>query len=115
VTGISGAVINTTFTYDANGNQTDGFGRTMTWTSYDKPATITQGTRIVSFSHDTDHARFRQEAPEGTTLYFEAFGVRAELFSAGITLERIYRRGRCSDRGALQHRERGHGCDALLP
>jgi len=44
VTSISGGTISTTFTYDANGNQTAGLGRTITYTSYNKPSSITQST-----------------------------------------------------------------------
>jgi RHS repeat-associated protein len=80
VTGISGGTISTTFTYDANGNQVSGLGRAIAYTSFDMPASITQGTRTISFTHDVDHQRFKQVAPEGTTLYFDEFGVHAELF-----------------------------------
>ena len=79
VSSIAGT-INSTFTYDPNGNQTAGVGRSITYTSYNKPASITQGSSTLFFSHDTDHQRFMQQAPEGTTLYFDAFGVHAELF-----------------------------------
>jgi hypothetical protein len=68
VTGIDGDVLSTTFTYDPNGNQTSGLGRSIAWTSYDKPASITQGTRAISFQDDIDHQRFKQVTPEGTTL-----------------------------------------------
>jgi RHS repeat-associated protein len=85
VTAISGSTLSTTFTYDPVGNQTSGLGRTITWTSYNKPASITQGTKTVSFLDGTDHQRFKQTAPEGTTLYIKAFGVTAELVAPGTT------------------------------
>jgi len=72
--------INSTFTYDPNGNQTAGLGRSISYTSYNKPSSITQGSATLFFSHDIDHQRFKQQAPEGTTTYFDAFGVHAELF-----------------------------------
>ncbi len=78
VTSISGGLINTTFTYDPNGNQTAGLGRSISYTSHNKPSSITQGTGTLFFSHDVDHQRFKQVAPEGTTLYFNVFGVHAE-------------------------------------
>ncbi len=84
VSSIAGT-INSTFTYDPNGNQTAGVGRSISYTSYNKPASITQGSSTLFFSHDTDHQRFMQQAPEGTTLYFDAFGVHAELFSSGAS------------------------------
>jgi hypothetical protein len=37
------------------------------------------------FSHDIDHQRFKQQAPEGNTYYFDAFGVHAELFVSGTS------------------------------
>jgi RHS repeat-associated protein len=84
VSSVSGT-ITSTFTYDPNGNQTAGVGRSITYTSYNKPASITQGLSTLFFSHDVDHQRFMQQAPEGTTLYFDAFGVHAELFSSGAS------------------------------
>jgi uncharacterized protein RhaS with RHS repeats len=77
--------INSTFTYDLNGNQTAGLGRGITYTSYNKPSSITQGSSTLFFSDDVDHQRFKQQAPEGTTLYFNAFGVHAELFASGTS------------------------------
>ena len=77
---ISGSTINTIFSYDLNGNQTAGLGRTIAWTSYNKPSAITQGTRTLTFNHAVDHQHFKQVAPEGTTLYFDAFDVHVELF-----------------------------------
>jgi len=85
VMSISGSTLNTTFTYDPNGNQTGGLGRSITYTSYNKPNAITQGARTLSFEHDFDHQRFKQVTPEGTTLYFDAFGVHVELFSASTS------------------------------
>ena len=44
---VSGGSISATFTYDANGNQTSGLGRSIVYTSHNKPASITQRvTRI---------------------------------------------------------------------
>lgn len=79
VMSISGSTVSTTYAYDQNGNQTSGLGRTVTWTSYNKPATITQGARSASFLHDMDHQRFKQVATDGTTLYNGAFGVLTAL------------------------------------
>ncbi|MBR1201849.1 MULTISPECIES: RHS repeat domain-containing protein [unclassified Bradyrhizobium] len=85
VAGISGGAISATFTYDPNGNQTAGLGRSITYTSYNKPASITQGTRTISFQDDTEHQRFKQVTPEGTTLYVAAFGVLAEISNPGTS------------------------------
>jgi RHS repeat-associated protein len=85
VTSTSGGAVTTSFTYDPNGNQTSGLGRSISYTSYNKPSSITQGSSTLFFSDDVDHQRFKQVSPEGTTLYFDAFGVHAELFVAGTS------------------------------
>ncbi|MGH6777759.1 MAG: hypothetical protein ACRECL_07100 [Bradyrhizobium sp.] len=79
VLSVSGGTISSTFTYDPDGNQTSGLGRNITYTSYNKPSGITEGARTISFLDGTDHQRFKQITPEGTTLYIAAFGVLAEL------------------------------------
>jgi RHS repeat-associated protein len=84
VTGIGGSSINTTFTYDLNGNQTSGLGRAITYSSSNMPTSITRGTTTISFSQDVDHQRFKQAASNGTTLYLNAFGVRVEMFKASV-------------------------------
>ncbi|MGY3449862.1 RHS repeat domain-containing protein [Bradyrhizobium sp. USDA 4353] len=88
VMSVSGASISTTFTYDANGNQTSGLGRSLVYTSYNKPSSITQGTRTISFLDDTDHQRFKQVTPEATTLYIAAFGVTAEVSNPGTLTQK---------------------------
>jgi uncharacterized protein RhaS with RHS repeats len=85
VTSISGGSISTTFTYGADGNQTSGLGRSLVYTSYNKPSSITQGARTISSLDDTEHQRFKQVTPEGTTLYISGFGVLAELNNPGAT------------------------------
>jgi RHS repeat-associated protein len=88
VMGLSGGAISTTFTYDANGNQTSGLGRSIAYSSYNKPSSITQGTRTISFLDDTDHQRFKQITPEGATLYIAAFGVLAEVSAPGTATQK---------------------------
>jgi hypothetical protein len=88
-TNINGT-ISTSFVYDNNGNQTSGLGRTIYYTSYKKPYSIQQGSSALTFTHDVDHQRYKQVAPEGTTLYFDAFGVHAETFgSAGTSYDYV--------------------------
>lgn len=88
VSSITSGLISTTFTYDLNGNQTSGLNRTIAWTSYNKPASITQGTRTISFQDDTEHQRFKQVTPEGTTLYIAGFGVLAEVTNPGTASQK---------------------------
>jgi YD repeat-containing protein len=63
VTSISGGVINTTFTYDAEGNMTSGNGLTVAYTSYNAPASITRGTASISFDPGLRRGRARHRAP----------------------------------------------------
>jgi RHS repeat-associated protein len=79
VMSVGGGVISTTFTYDPNGNQLTGNGRTATWTSYNKPSSITQGSTTISFLDDPEHQRFQQVTAQGTILYMNGFGAHAEL------------------------------------
>jgi RHS repeat-associated protein len=60
----------------------------MSWTASNRPASITQGTNTISFQYDVDHQRVVQVAPDGTTLYINAFGVSTELFGAGTSAAR---------------------------
>jgi RHS repeat-associated protein len=91
VLSIDGDAITATFSYDANGNQTaaTGLGRTIAYNSYNKPATITQGSLTLAFTDDVDHQRFKQTMMAGaavtTTRYLDAFGVHVEIVTAATT------------------------------
>lgn len=69
--------LTTNFTYDENGNTLIGNGRTYTWTSFDQPLTITQGSGssqvTESFAYDANHERLRRSSVENgqttTTVY----------------------------------------------
>jgi RHS repeat-associated protein len=89
VTSITGAITGT-LTYDLNGNQVSGLGRSVGYTSYNRVSSITQGTTTLSFKYDPDYERFRQVAAEGTTSYFSGFGVHAEQFASATTQWREY-------------------------
>ena len=67
VSSISGSVVNTTFTYDANGNQTGGNGLTLTYASFNKPATIARGSALIAFAHDSKHQRYCRKLAFRTT------------------------------------------------
>jgi RHS repeat-associated protein len=73
--------LTTSYTYDANGNLTAGAGRTITYSAANMPISITQGTKTLTFGLDIDHQRFKQTAPEGTTLYLAGFGIMVEKFA----------------------------------
>ena len=54
------------FTYDANGNLKTGYNlttgllRTLNWTSYNKPLSISMGSASNTFKYGADRARFKQ-------------------------------------------------------
>ncbi|XYH97782.1 RHS repeat-associated core domain-containing protein [Sorangium sp. So ce1128] len=59
------------FGYDAVGNQiARPGGVTVSYTTFDLPATITQGASTVSFAYDGDQQRIRKTTPDEETLYF---------------------------------------------
>ncbi|WP_422025256.1 RHS repeat domain-containing protein [Pyruvatibacter mobilis] len=68
VASISGTV-NTTYTYDANGNTLTGHGRTMTWSTFDKPLSIARGGNTLNFTYGTERQRVTQTDPTATTYY----------------------------------------------
>jgi RHS repeat-associated protein len=49
------------------------------------PRASRKGARTISFLDDTEHQRFKQITPEGTTLYIAAFGVLTEVSNPGTT------------------------------
>jgi YD repeat-containing protein len=75
--------LNSTFTYDPNGNQTSGNGRSTTYTSYNMPIAFTAGANTVSFSYDMDHRRFWRGVPGTGTIYSDAFGVHGAMRESG--------------------------------
>jgi len=46
-----------TYTYDADGNMRTGAGRSFTWTSFDRPASISTAGAYVSMAYDANHRR----------------------------------------------------------
>ena len=69
VAGTVNGVLNPTYAYDANGNMTDGAGRSLTYTSFNKVASITQGATIISYAYDDGRSRTKQVTPTETTYY----------------------------------------------
>ena len=63
------------FTYDADGNMKTGNGRTITWTSFNKPLTMSYGGNTYYFYYDADHNLIFKTGPNGATSYID--GVEA--------------------------------------
>ncbi|NJM28586.1 MAG: hypothetical protein HC856_11045, partial [Pseudanabaena sp. RU_4_16] len=64
-----GGPINASYNYDANGNMIGGAGRTLTYTSFNKPASIGTGTASITYLYDANDNRIRQIADGKTTTY----------------------------------------------
>ncbi|OZG72357.1 hypothetical protein BTA51_16640 [Hahella sp. CCB-MM4] len=74
-----------TYVYDANGNMTSGNGRTIQWSSFNKPVLMTQEGRSAAFSYGPGRARYKKVNHKGdTTLYV---GGLYELLSKGSATE----------------------------
>ena len=56
-----------TYAYDDNGNMVSGAGRTLTWTGFNKPATVVDAATRTAFVHGPDRARIRQTRTQGAT------------------------------------------------
>ena len=69
VAGTVNGVLNPTYAYDPNGNMTDGAGRSLTYTSFNKVASITQGATTISYAYDDGRSRTKQVTPTETTYY----------------------------------------------
>jgi RHS repeat-associated protein len=70
----TGSPTSWSFGYDANGNMTNGRGATLTWTSYNYPASITNGADTAAFSYTPDRQYWKQVSNytaggSATTLY----------------------------------------------
>ena len=80
-----------------NGNMTSGAGRTFGYTSYNKPASISQGATTLQFDHDPEHQRYRQLGPSGMTVYVAGSGVLGELSGLGTNTHIAYPLGLSDD------------------
>jgi hypothetical protein len=58
---------------------TSGNGLTIAYTSYGKTSSISRGSNTLTFEHDSEHQRFKQVGPGGTTLYIAGAGVMVPL------------------------------------
>lgn len=58
-----------TYAYDANGNLTGGGGRSLTWTPWNMPASLTQGGQTTTWLYGPEHDRYKMTASGRTTWY----------------------------------------------
>ncbi len=59
-----------TYAYDANGNTTTGAGRTLSWTTFDKPARIESGAAFVDFAYDDARQLALKHTSDGATTRY---------------------------------------------
>lgn len=52
-------LVNATYTYDANGNLVSGNGRTLTYTSFNAPASISTASYGYAYTYNAEHERVR--------------------------------------------------------
>lgn len=62
------------YVYDANGSITSGGGRTVTWSSFNKPTSFQKGDTVIQFHYGPDRKRYKktvggQIGTDETTLY----------------------------------------------
>ena len=97
VTQVTGAV-NASYTYDANGNLISGNGRTLTYTSFNAPATIANASYGYAYTYNAEHERVRlvTTRPDDTitSLYFHPDG-KGRLF---------YEREQRQSDGRIEHK-----------
>jgi RHS repeat-associated protein len=95
ITGTVNGYTNPGFTYDANGNLTAGLGRTLTYTSFNMPATITAPNNLVpttsvtyTWVYNADHERTKHiiDRTDGTftTIYLHPAGKGQLLYEKEI-------------------------------
>jgi RHS repeat-associated protein len=85
------------FGYDANGNMTSGRGSTITWTSFNYPASIANGSNTSSFSYTPDRQYWRQisnyaSGGSATTIYVGGIMEKVTT-SAGTDYRHLIRAG----------------------
>ncbi len=57
------------YAYDANGNMLSGAGRTLSWTSFNKPLGVSTVQGYTGYTYDANHNRLIKTTPNSTTVY----------------------------------------------
>ncbi len=83
----------TNYCYDANGNMTQGDGRTIQYSSFDKPTHIQQGSNTTAISYNPDRNRYKRVDNVGSnsTSYNYVGGIYEHVeFSSGDAEQRNF-------------------------
>ncbi|WP_078119551.1 RHS repeat-associated core domain-containing protein [Thiosocius teredinicola] len=81
---------NDEYIYDDNGSITEGGGRTITWTSFNKPTSFQKDGTVVQFHYGPDRARYKKTVGgmvgfDETTLYLGKSYERVEKSNGEVT------------------------------
>ena len=76
--------VNASFSYDANGNQISGNGRTITVASYNLPTNIQKGSWADNFLYGPEHQRIKQTNNAGTIYYLNPDNAGGLLYEKEI-------------------------------
>lgn len=81
-----------TYEYDANGNQKENAGRTITWSSFNKPIKLKQGTQQTEFIYNADHSRMRKLNKDSLMLTKDTvyFGNYEKIIESNGNIEHRY-------------------------
>ena len=89
------------YTYDANGNMLAGAGRTLTYTAYNKPNTITANGATTMFTYDADYQRVKKSV--------NVAGAVTNYFTIGDLYEKIVK-----PTGGTEHRYTIHAAGRVV-
>lgn|GEM_PF-1250455 len=92
VTSIDGVTSgnNGAFCYDADGNLLSDPWRSTTWTSFDMPNRITQGSSYSQFTYGPEHQRTRQTRSDITLLYDDGMEIDTPTSGSGSNTIKVY-------------------------
>ena len=77
------------FLYDGNGNMIAGDGRSIAYTVFNKPETISEGAVTTHFFYGPNHARYHQDVGSKTTRYAGG-GLFEEIQDAAGTEQKAF-------------------------
>ena len=81
---------NGAFCYDADGNLLADPWRTTSWTDFDMPATITEGSNSSTFTYGPEHQRTRQIRSDITLLYADGMEIDTPTSGSGTNTIKTY-------------------------
>ena len=113
VASISGTV-NTTFSYDGDGNMLSGNGRTATYTSFDMPVTISKSGASDTFVYGPEHQRIKRQTSSTVTIYVNPdnagnLAYEKDMTTGSVTLEERVFISAGGDPVVMLKRENGTG------